>query len=101
MDNIRPQEHGYHVDCEFVKVHNGFTVHAADQLLSFNISCYTQEQLQQKKHNFELEKEPYNVLCVDYKQNGIGSNSCGVIPFDCYMFSEQKFRFRFALVPEA
>ena len=100
VDNIRPQEHGNHVDCEFIKVHDGFTVHAADQLLSFNISCYTQEQLQQTKHNFELVKEPFNVLCIDYKQNGIGSNSCGVIPFDRYMFSEQKFRFRFTLVPE-
>ena len=70
-----------------------------DTALNFNISCYTQEQLQQTKHNFELEKAPYNVLCLDYKQNGIGSNSCGVIPFDRYMFSEEKFRFRFAFVP--
>ncbi len=99
VDNIRPQEHGNHVSCEFVKVHGGFTVHAMDTALNFNISCYTQEQLQQTKHNFELEKAPYNVFCLDYKQNGIGSNSCGVIPFDRYMFSEEKFRFRFAFVP--
>jgi len=100
VDYIRPQEHGNHIDCDFVKVHDGFTVHAADTLLSFNISCYTQEQLQNTAHNYELEKQPFNTLCIDYKQNGIGSNSCGVIPFDEYMFSEQKFRFRFVLVPE-
>ena len=100
VDYIRPQEHGNHIDCDFVKVHDGFTVHATDSLLSFNISCYTQEQLQSTAHNYELEKQPFNTLCIDYKQNGIGSNSCGVIPFDEYMLSEQKFRFRFALVPE-
>ena len=100
VDYIRPQEHGNHVDCDFVKVHGGFVVHAVQTPLSFNISCYTQEQLQSTAHNYELEKQPFNTLCIDYKQNGIGSNSCGVIPFDEYMLSEQKFRFRFALVPE-
>ena len=100
VDYIRPQEHGNHIDCDFVKVHDGFTVHATDSLLSFNISCYTQEQLQSTAHNYELEKQPFNTLCIDYKQNGIGSNSCGVIPFDRYMLSEESFRFSFVLIPE-
>jgi beta-galactosidase len=47
-----------------------------------------------------LEKQPFNTLCIDYKQNGIGSNSCGVIPFDQYMLSEEAFRFSFVLIPE-
>ena len=100
VDYIRPQEHGNHVECDFVKVHGGFTVHADRHLLSFNISCYTQEQLQNTAHNYELEKQPFNTLCIDYKQNGIGSNSCGVIPFDQYMLSEEEFRFSFVLIPE-
>jgi beta-galactosidase len=100
VDYIRPQEHGNHIDCEFVKVYGGFTVHADQHLLSFNISCYTQEQLQNTAHNYELEKQPFNTLCIDYKQNGIGSNSCGVIPFDQYMLSEEEFRFSFVLIPE-
>lgn len=100
VDYIRPQEHGNHIECDFVKVHGGFTVHADQHLLSFNISCYTQEQLQNTAHNYELEKQPFNTLCIDYKQNGIGSNSCGVIPFDQYMLSEEAFRFSFVLIPE-
>ena len=28
-------------------------------------------------HNYELVKSPCTVLCLDYRQNGIGSNSCG------------------------
>jgi hypothetical protein len=47
-----------------------------------------------------LEKQPFNTLCIDYKQNVIGSNSCGVIPFDQYMLSEEAFRFSFVLIPE-
>ena len=100
VDYIRPQEHGNHIECDFVKVHGGFTVHASEAPLSFNISCYTQEQLQSTAHNYELEKQPFNTLCIDYKQNGIGSNSCGVIPFDRYMLSEESFRFSFVLIPE-
>jgi beta-galactosidase len=100
VDYIRPQEHCNHVECDFVKVHGGFTVHAEEHLLNFNISCYTQEQLQNTAHNYELEKQPFNTLCIDYKQNGIGSNSCGVIPFDQYMLCEEEFRFSFVLIPE-
>ena len=28
-------------------------------------------------HNFELEPSGHTVLCLDYAQNGIGSDSCG------------------------
>lgn len=45
--------------------------------ISFNASEYTQEELWSKKHDFELEKSDYTVLCVDYKMAGLGSNSCG------------------------
>ena len=44
---------------------------------SFNASPYTQEELTAKRHNFELEKSGYTVLCLDGVMGGIGSNSCG------------------------
>ena len=37
----------------------------------------TQEELTRKKHNFELVPVRETVLCLDFAQAGMGSNSCG------------------------
>ena len=63
------------------------------------MSPYTQEELAQKKHNYELEESGCTVLCLDYKQNGIGSNSCGPVLLDKYKFNEEVFTFKMKLVP--
>lgn len=47
---------------------------------SFNASIYTQEELTEKKQNFELVPCGSTVLNLDFRQNGIGSNSCGSRP---------------------
>ena len=44
---------------------------------TFNASYYTQGELTEKKHNFELIECENIVFCIDYRQSGIGSNSCG------------------------
>ena len=44
---------------------------------SFNASPYTEEELTNKAHNYELNPSGYTVVCIDAFQNGIGSNSCG------------------------
>lgn len=41
------------------------------------MSYFTQEELTRKAHNFQLERSGNTVVCLDYAQNGIGSNSCG------------------------
>ena len=48
----------------------------------------------EKKHNFELEKCDDTVLCSDYKQNGIGQNSCGPLTQEEYRFDESEFEFK-------
>ena len=60
---------------------------------------YTQEELTKKKHNYELVPSGHTILCVDYKQDGIGSNSCGPGPEKQYQFSENEFVFEFGLRP--
>ena len=78
-DYLRPQENGSHAGCSYVTVTNGKTQIKAmsEKEFSFNASVYTQEELQKKMHNFELQPSGYTVLCLDYAQNGIGSDSCG------------------------
>ena len=100
-DYIRPQENGSHYDCEYVELNNsryGIVV-SAENAFSFNASYYTQEELEEKTHNYELTESDSVVFCVDYALNGIGSNSCGPVVLDQYRFNDVLFRFQFTLVP--
>ena len=101
VDYIRPQENGSHFGCEYAAVENTNVMleTVSEKPFSFNVSPYTQEELTGKKHNFELEESGYTVLCIDYRQNGIGSNSCGPKLIDKYRFSETRFKFRFSIAP--
>ena len=98
-DYIKPQENGSHYDCSFAKVSGelgGLTV--TSDSFCFGASHYTQEELTQKQHNFELEKSGYTVLCVDAFHNGIGSNSCGPRLMEEYE-SPKAFKFSCKLIP--
>ena len=75
---LKPQENGSHWDCSMVSVGDGeISLQVTGDSFCFNASPYTQEELTDKKHSFELEKSGMTVLCVDGYQSGIGSNSCG------------------------
>lgn len=101
-DYVRPQENGSHHDCDYVTVYGeqaALTV-AGRETFAFNASVYTQEELTRKAHNYELEESPYTVLCVDYRQSGIGSNSCGPVLLEKYRIGEA-FRFAVRMAPES
>ena len=98
-DYIRPQENGSHWNCDYLRLSGplgGFEV-IGDEF-SFNVSRYTQEELERKAHSYELEQAPGTVFCLDDRQTGIGSNSCG--PELNYRYAmPAKFCFKFAIVP--
>lgn len=101
-DYIRPQENGSHYGCDYVKVsdENDFGLLTfSSTAFSFNISPYTQEELAKKAHNFQLEECDSTVLCIDYIQSGLGSNSCGPALLEKYRFNEPEFNFSFTIVP--
>ena len=101
-DYIRPQENGAHDDCDYVILENdhlALTV-AAARTFAFQASHYTQEELTEKAHNYELVKSPYTVLCLDYAQSGIGSNSCGPALREEYRLKEENFVFALRMRPE-
>ena len=100
-DYIRPQENGSHTDCDYVIVKGsvlGIVAYGA-QSFAFNVSEYTQEELTKKAHNYELVPCGSTVLCLDYKQNGIGSQSCGPRLKEKYRFNEERFIFEMNLNP--
>lgn len=100
-DYIKPQENGSHTDCDYVLVRgaNAGLAAVGDDKFAFNASIYTQEELTEKAHNFELAPSGYTVLCLDYRQNGIGSNSCGPKLLEKYRLDEEDFRFNIHLLP--
>ncbi|MCH5193670.1 MAG: glycoside hydrolase family 2, partial [Oscillospiraceae bacterium] len=78
-DYIRPQENGSHFGCRHMTVTDGKTKirFTSPEGFSFNASEYTEEELAEKRHNFELKKCGSSVICVDGKMAGVGSNACG------------------------
>ena len=98
---IKPQENGSHYDCSFVRVEDenmGWSI-CSDQTFSFNASVYSQEELTEKKHNDELIPSGNTILCLDYAQSGIGSNSCGPDLLEKYRLEQKDFTFQMMLKP--
>lgn len=101
---IKPQENGNHHDCDWAVVACGtdggpaLGVYAA-QPFDFQALPYTAEEMTAKAHNCELEPAGSTVVCIDYRQSGIGSNSCGPELQDKYRLDEQRFMFSLLLRP--
>ncbi len=101
-DYTRPQENSSHYGCEYMTLTDGnaaFRFEAGENF-SFNASEYTEEELAGKRHNFELEKCEDNVICIDYRMAGVGSNSCGPELAEKYRvpLSELSTEFRISLL---
>ena len=94
-DYICPQENGSHTNCDYLMLEkeNQTVTAVSSRPFSFNVSYYSQEELTRKAHNFELEKSGSTIVCLDYAQNGIGSNSCGPELRKEYQFTEETFTF--------
>lgn len=101
-DYLKPQENGSHYDCDYVVVSGpGSTLKAyGEKPFSFNASVFTQEELAGKNHNFELVPCGSTVLNLDFRQNGIGSHSCGPRLQEKYRLAEETFTFALNIKPE-
>ncbi len=95
-DYIKPQENGSHFGCHFVQAADprgaGLCLQSAAPF-SMNVSPYTQEELTEKRHNYELTESGYTVLCADIRNSGLGTNSCGPALPQAYRLNETQFEF--------
>ena len=98
-DYLKPQENSSHYGSTALALSTGDGRHllVSGNTFSFNVSRYTQEELGNKKHNFELEKSPYTVLCLDGYMSGCGSNSCGPRLVEQYQVNDTKLEMTFTL----
>lgn len=100
-DYISPQENGSHCGCDYVTVQGGgvrFTA-VGESPFSFSASPYTQEELTEKAHNFELVPCGDTVLCLDRAQDGVGSESCGPRLLPRYRLDGGRYDFHIRLIP--
>lgn len=88
VDYIMPQEHGSHCGVRKLSLsgESNQVVFDFPDAVSAQVSVYSQEQLTRTTHNFDLVAEDSVIVCVDHKQNGIGSASCGPLLNRRYAF---------------
>lgn len=91
-DYVKPQENGSHCGCRRAEFMSDSALIRAEGEFSFNFSEYTQEELAEKKHNFELAKSGYSVICLNLFESGIGSNSCGPLPLARYRLDGEYYK---------
>ena len=91
-DYVRPQENGSHYGCKELSLstNNEGLLLVTGHDFSFNASHYTAEELTTKTHNYELVEKDATVLCLDDRQSGIGTNSCGPALFEEYRLDNDK-----------
>ena len=96
---IKPQENGAHQIREVSVSSNelGLTIQS-DQLLSFNFSEYSTEQLTNTLHRDLLIPEEINYFHIDYQHSGVGSNSCGPELDKKYQLDDEEFTYSFKLI---
>ena len=93
---VVPQEHGNHTRVKRLDIKNGLSF-AADKEMEINVSRYTAHELAAAMHTDELKKSDKTVIRIDYKNSGLGSNSCGPELLEKYRLSEKDIDFTFYL----
>lgn len=98
---IKPQENSAHADTRRMSVTDaygrGLEFVCTLQPFSFNCCHYTSHDISAAKHDYELVPRPETVVNIDYRQSGIGSNSCGPSLDARYALNEERFSFEFRI----
>ena len=93
---IKPQECGNHIGARYVVLsseNNEFRVEG--ECFEFSALHYSAETLTDTAHRHELVPDENTHLLINYKVNGIGTNSCGPVLPEPYVFLDEHFDFQF------
>jgi evolved beta-galactosidase subunit alpha len=98
-DYVYPQENGSRSDTSFIALAKGEDAYLVNfkEEYDFTVHDYDTTALEEAKHRGNIRKSPYNVLTIDYKQSGLGSNSCGEEQLPPYRAAVEDFRIQFEL----
>ena len=67
--------------------------------VDFAVRPYSDQQLQEAKHLFELQKENRLYVNLDYKNSGLGSASCGPERMEQYQVYPLPFQYSIYFMP--
>ncbi len=101
-NHINPQENGNRGGIRFLKIYdkNGFGLEfASENNFNFSARHYTDENMAQARHTYELCKIKETVVNIDNAVSGIGTGSCGPGVFDKYKVQPADRKFTFCIIP--
>ena len=101
---VRPQENSTHFGTKWSVVgeDGGYGLFLSGygiDSFGVNASHFTPKMLTETAHDYELEPKAETVVCMDYKQEGIGSGSCGPVASEKYHFDKKDVNFTFRIKP--
>lgn len=96
---VFPQENGHREDVKWLALGDGGKnlLCKMEAPLGINISNCTDEALEEAKHPWQIKRADDVILHLDYKQSGLGSNSCGEEQIEEYKVKRQDFTMAFTL----
>ena len=95
---IMPQECGNHIGADMLTlIGDGTDVKFTGNGFDFSALHYTPEMLTDAMHDSELEASENSIVIIAYKNNGIGTNSCGPRLPEMYKFKEREFTFEYEM----
>ncbi len=102
---VRPQENMAHIETRWMEVADlagqGILATGANESAAFSFNCshYTDEQLTEVAHDYELVPMEETVVHIDYRHAGIGSASCGRPLEEKFRLNPAQLDFAFRLQP--
>lgn len=96
---VYPQENGHREEVSWFGIGDGnkTLLCTMKDPLGLNLSNYTDEDIEKANHAFELKKAEDVIIHLDYRQSGLGSNSCGEEQQEKYKVGREDFTIAFRL----
>ena len=100
---IMPQEHGNHTEVRWLSLggESARLLVAAAGPMEFSASHYTAQDIDSAYHTYDLRPRAEVVLNLDYRQRGLGTESCGPGPLEQYKIKPGRYAWSYTLQPLA
>lgn len=104
---VMPQENGNRTEvrwmaCTTSNKNEGLLIVSDKQLLSMSVWPYTEENINEAKHTYDLKESGYLTLNIDLTQMGIGGNdswSPVSAPLEKYQIPSENYEYSFYVLP--
>jgi len=98
---IMPQEHGNHTEVRWLSLggKSATLLVGAAGPMEFSASHYTAQDIDSAYHTYDLHPRTEVILNLDYRQRGLGTESCGPGPLEQYKIKAGRYAWSYTLQP--